>query len=283
MGIIIIISIFITYAIATRYIIEPMLVSLIVLLLTTILFIIAFIITQSFERLADVSRMKSEFIGIISHHLRSPLTNLKWATDFLFSEQLEKINPQQLKYLKIIKENSDKMNELIQSLLFVAKVETENFFLRKNFFSLEEIIKNLINEFEPIAKATNIEIKFQTQSNLPQIFADSFQIKIAIENLLNNAIKYINSEKGQINIKLERRKNNLFFKIEDNGVGIPNEDQKYIFQKFFRSENALEHQTKGSGLGLYITKEIIVRSKGKIGFKSEENKGSTFWFTLPIK
>jgi signal transduction histidine kinase len=260
-----------------------MLVSLIILLLTTILFIIAFIITQSFERLADVSRMKSEFIGIISHHLRSPLTNLKWATDFLFSEQLEKINPQQLKYLKIIKENSDKMNELIQSLLFVAKVETENFFLRKNFFSLEEIIKNLINEFEPIAKATNIEIKFQTQSNLPQIFADSFQIKIAIENLLNNAIKYINSEKGQINIKLERRKNNLFFKIEDNGVGIPNEDQKYIFQKFFRSENALEHQTKGSGLGLYITKEIIVRSKGKIGFKSEENKGSTFWFTLPIK
>ena len=82
---------------------------------------------------------------------------------------------------------------------------------------------------------------------------------------------------------MKKKGKNLYFEIKDNGVGIPKGDQKYIFQKFFRSENILRYQTQGSGLGLYISKAIVERSGGKIGFKSEENKGSTFWFTLPIK
>ena len=84
-------------------------------------------------------------------------------------------------------------------------------------------------------------------------------------------------------IKIESQEKNIYFEIEDNGVGIPKEEQKYIFQKFFRSGNILRYQTQGSGLGLYISKAIIEKSGGKIGFKSQEGIGSTFWFTLPIK
>jgi len=86
-----------------------------------------------------------------------------------------------------------------------------------------------------------------------------------------------------VEIKVERQEKNLYLEIRDTGVGIPEEEQKYIFQKFFRSENVLKYQTQGSGLGLYISRAIIEKSGGKIGFKSEENKGSTFWFTLPLK
>ena len=86
-----------------------------------------------------------------------------------------------------------------------------------------------------------------------------------------------------IRIRLSKKDNDIHFSIKDNGVGIPKKDQKYIFQKFFRSENIVRYQTQGSGLGLYISKAIINRAKGKIGFESEEGKGSTFWFTLPIK
>jgi len=280
MGIVIIVSIFIAYAVATRYVAEPGIVALIVLLLAMILFIIAVIITQSFERLAEVSRMKSEFINIVSHQLRSPLSNLNWAIELLLSGRLGRTEAKQTEYFKILKENSARMGELVKDLLVVARIETGDFPLKKKDFSLSELVKDSVSEFKPFAMAVNVEIKIKVQPNLSLVFADPSRIKLVVENFLDNAIRYTR-EKGRIDIKLEQNKNNFYFEIKDNGIGIPKKDQKHIFQKFFRSENILRHQTEGSGLGLYIAKAIISKSGGKIGFKSEENKGSTFWFTLP--
>ena len=110
---------------------------------------------------------------------------------------------------------------------------------------------------------------------------DPSQIKLVLETLLDNAIRY-SKEKGKVNIKLIKENNDLYFEIKDNGVGIPIKDQKYIFQKFFRSGNALRHKTEGSGLGLFISRSIIKKLGGKIKFNSEEGMGSTFWFTIPI-
>ena len=282
MGIIIIFSAVVAYAIGTRYVEDPEIVALIVLSITTILFIIANIIVRSFERLAEASRMKSEFISVVSHQLRSPLSNLRWAIELLMSGKLGKIEKKQTEYFRILKENSARMGELVSDLLIVSRIETATLPLKKKEVSLPELINKLISEFEPFAKASNVEIEFRPQKDLPKVFADPTQIRLVVENLIDNAIRYI-KDKGKVDIRLERRDKNLYFEIRDNGVGIPKEDQKYIFQKFFRSENILRYQTQGSGLGLYITKSIVERSRGKIGFRSEENKGSTFWFTLPIK
>lgn len=282
MGLVIIAATLAVYTIGTRYIEDPGIVALVVLLVTVVLFIIAFIITRSFERLAEASRMKSEFVSIVSHQLRSPLSNLIWAIELLMSGRLGKIEENQTEYFKILKENSSRMGELVSDLLIVSRIETATLPIKKQEFSIEDLIKKLISNIEPFAKATNVEIKLETQKDLPKVFADSSQIRLVIENLLDNAIRYV-KERGVVEIKLETKGNSLYFEIKDNGIGIPKDDQKYIFQKFFRSENALRYQTQGSGLGLFITRSIVNKSGGKISFKSEENKGSTFWFILPIK
>jgi len=282
MGIIIIGSTLIAYAIGTRYIEDPEIVALIVLILTAILFSVAFIITRSFEKLAEASRMKSEFISVVSHQLRSPLSNLRWSIELLMSGRLGKIEEKQTEYFRILKENSSRMAELVSDLLTVSKIETATLPLKKKEIFLPDLINKIILEFEPFAKASNVELKFKFEKDLAKILADPSQIRQVIENLLDNAIRYI-KDKGEVEIWLEKKNKNVYFEIKDNGVGIPKEDQKYIFQKFFRSENILRYQTQGSGLGLFISKAIIEMSGGKIGFKSQENKGSTFWFTLPIK
>jgi len=281
MGMIIALVSVLSYLIGTRYVTEPRIVALVVLIISAILLILATIITNSFERLAEANRMKSEFISIVSHQLRSPLSNLAWAIELLMSGRLGKIEEQQVEYFKILKENSDRMKDLVKDLLIVSRIESARLFLKREEFSLEELTKEIIKEFEPFAKASNCQIEFSFEENLPKIYADRYQIKQVIENLLDNAIRYIKG-KGMIKIRIKGEKKFVHFEIEDNGVGIPKEDQKFIFQKFFRASNVLKYKTQGTGLGLYISKAIIERSGGKIGFKSQEGVGTTFWFRLPI-
>lgn len=282
MGIFIIVTTLTTYALGTRYVTEPQIVVLIVLFITAILLSISFIITQSFERLAEANRMKSEFINIVSHQLRTPLTNLKWTVEFLVSKRADGITEKQTEYFRNLTENINRMGELINNLLIISRIETTGLALKKKEFSLVTLIQELIPEFEPFAQATNINLEFKPGGKLPKISADPEQLRLVVENLLDNAIRYIKSQ-GKVEIKLEKKGTTLYFEIKDNGIGIPRDEQKYIFQKFFRAENVLKYQTQGSGLGLYISKTIVERSGGKIGFKSEEGKGTTFWFTLPIK
>jgi len=282
MGVIIIGSSLATYTIGTKYIGDPFTVAFIVLLVTIVLFVIAFVITRSFEGLAETNRRKSEFVSIISHQLRAPLSNLKWAIEFLISGRADSIVAKQLEYFKIIRENSDRMEELVSDLLTISKLEMTNVPQRKQEVDLGELVRDLASKFKPFAESSNVEIKIETEPGLPKVFIDISQIHQVITNLLDNAIRYI-KEKGEVDIRISKQKNCLYFEIKDNGVGIPEGDTKYIFQKFFRSENALRYQTQGSGLGLYIAKAVIEKMGGKIGFKSQEGKGSTFYFTLPIK
>jgi signal transduction histidine kinase len=282
MGIIICLVSILSYLIGTKYIEEPRIVALIVLIFTAILLVLATIITKSFEKLAEANRMKTEFISVVSHQLRAPLSNLSWSLELLMSGRLGKIEESQIDYFKILKENSERMKELVKDLLIVSKIESASLSLKKEKFLLQKLITEIIKEYEPYAKASNCKIEFYPQENLPEILADRYQIRQVIENLLDNAIRY-SKEEGKIKITLQKERNFIKFEIEDNGVGIPKQDQKFIFQKFFRASNILKYKTQGTGLGLFIAKSIIERSGGKIGFKSQEGVGSTFWFKLPIK
>jgi signal transduction histidine kinase len=282
MGVIIILSSLSLYAFGQHYISDPRLVALIVLLISIFLLIIAFFVIKGFEKLAEASRMKSEFIDIVSHQLRTPLTNLKWAIDYLKKKDSKRFGPKEMSYYEIVQENSQRMEGLINHLLTIAKLKAGKAIFRKQKFSLEKLTKEIVSSFLSFARASNIEIEVGAQDNLPEAVGDPSQIKIVIENLIDNAIHYTKGP-GKINIVLKRAGENILFKIRDSGMGIPQEDQKYVFDKFFRSKKAVESQTQGSGLGLYITKLIIEKSGGRIWFESKEGEGSTFYFTLPIK
>jgi signal transduction histidine kinase len=289
MGAMIIVTSVSIYLIGMEYISEEVIV-LIVLFLTIFLLGIAFVIMQSFERLAETNRLKSEFVSIVSHQIRSPLTNLKWIVELLMSGILGKIEEKQTEYFKILKENLERMQELVSELLTVSRIEATKLVFKKEEFSMENLVRDLVAEFKPIAKSSNIKINLDIEKNTPKVYTDPFQILQVVENLLYNAIRYMNfatdeaqkDKEREIGVKLFRKGEYIVFEITDNGIGIPKEDQKYIFQKFFRAENVRRYQTNGSGLGLYISKNIVERSDGKIGFSSEEGLGTTFWFKLPI-
>ncbi len=272
-----------SYLIGTRFIAEPEVVALVDIVITLILFVISYIITRNFERLAEISRLKTEFISIVSHQLRSPLTNLKWTVDFLELKEWDNEAEKKEEYFSVVKENINRMMELVDNLLIVSRLEQETIPLIKKEVALDKVVGEMINQFRAYAEASNIKIEFHGQENLPMVFIDISQIKLVIENLIDNAIRYTKGG-GKVEIKLEKKgEGNIYFEIKDSGVGIPEEDQRYIFQKFFRSENVMRDQTRGTGLGLYIVKSIVEKSGGEIGFHSEENHGTTFFFTLPTK
>ena len=282
MGIVIIVSALNAYLFGNRYIQDPLIVSLITLILTAVLFSVAVIVTRSFERLAEANKMKSEFITIATHQLRSPLSNLRWSVELLLSGKLGIIEKKQLEYFAILKENINRMQESVSDLLAVSRIEAAKVLIKKKFFSLRELIEGVISEYQPFAKASNVKINLNIEKNLPKILSDPLQVELVVNNLLENAIRYI-KDRGKVEINILKKGKNIYFSITDNGVGIPKEEQKYVFQKFFRSKKITKHQTHGSGLGLYISKATLTGLKGKIGFKSKENQGSTFWFTLPIQ
>lgn len=282
LGLVVIISSLAIYFIGIHYSDDPEVIALIVLFMSIFLIMVDFSIIKSFERLAEVARMKSEFVSVVSHQLRSPLSNLKWVVDLLISGKIESVSEKQSVYLQILRENSRRMEGLVSDLLIVSRIEADNLPFKIEKASLVELIKSLISRIESFAKASNIEIKLIIEENLPEFFFDYQKIEQAVNNILDNAIRYIKGN-GKIEVILKKEANKLCLEIKDNGVGIPKEDQKYIFQKFFRASNASKIQAQGSGLGLYIAKSIIEKSGGKIYFVSRENEGSVFTINLPIK
>lgn len=281
-GLVDIVLIFLAYALANRYLQDPAVAALIVLILAALLFVLDFIIEKSIERLAEVNVMQSEFISIVSHQLRTPLSCAKWAMELLLSGKVGEVKKEQREYFEITKENLDQMQNLLSRLVLISKIESGKLKPKKEMILLEEITKKVLKEKAREIKEKNIVLSFQCDQNLPSVLGDYFFLKTVIETLIDNAIKY-SREGGKIEVKISKKEREIFFEVKDNGLGIPKEEQKYIFQKFFRSSKVLEHQPKGSGLGLYLSKALIQRLGGKINFKSKEGEGSTFWFSLPQK
>lgn len=280
MGIIIFGTTLSSYTLGARIIDDPETVALIVIIIASVLLIIAFIITRSFEKLVEASRLKSEFVNIVSHQLRSPLTNIKWTFEALSATTDIKPEKREEYYVNV-KENINRMVELIDDLLVVSKIEEDAFTVHKKEFVIDDLINSLVSRYKIFAKSSDINLIFTPDPEISKLIADSSMIKLVVENLIDNAIRYTKGG-GKIEVKIQKKGKEVLFSVQDEGVGIPEKEKKFIFQKFFRAENALRSRTRGSGLGLYVCKSIVNASGGKIWFKSVENKGTTIFFTIPI-
>ncbi|HAM96107.1 MAG: Multi-sensor signal transduction histidine kinase [Candidatus Azambacteria bacterium GW2011_GWE2_46_45] len=282
MGSVIIFAMLGTFVLAKRYIEEPEVVALFVIIITVILLFIDYAILSGVRQISEANILKSEFVNLVSHQLRAPLSSLRWSLSLLLKERIGKFEPKQIEFLQIIQDSSTRMIKLVNDLLDVSRIEAGALQVRKVPFSLTEISQKIINDLSGLARAYNIEVVFENQIEHPSVIGDPDRVAMVIQNLLDNAIKYTRSA-GQVAIAISQDDSYLKWQIKDQGVGIPEAQQRYVFQKFFRSENIMRYQTVGSGLGLYLAKSIIEHLNGEIGFSSKESEGSTFWFTLPIK
>lgn len=290
MGIATIFSMVATYLLASRFVEEPEVGALVVIFVTVVFLITGNAIITGFNRIAETNRMKSEFISIISHQLRSPLSVFKWTIDVLL-RHAGKGNPQDFdsgaekNSLQTLRVTSEYMITLVNSLLEMSRIEARIFVLKKENFSLQKITRDIAENFRKYIEASNIALAVKEDADLPEVTGDRERIEMVIRNLLDNAIRYTNQD-GTILINIESINSRfLRWSVKDRGIGIPEQQQKFIFQKFFRAGNIMKQgytQTRGSGIGLYIAKQIIEASGGKIGFTSQDGEGSTFWFTLPI-
>ena len=226
-----------------------------------------------------IDQAKTEFISITSHQLRTPVSSIKWFLEMLINGDLGEIPDRQKAVLEDVYHSSERISELINDLLDISKMQSGKVTLEPTPTNLAEFIKSMLPEVAQIFKQKRQIFEFKKPDSLPRINIDPKLTWRVIENLLTNASKYT-AEGGQIALELSIEKDDLLVKVTDNGIGIPNAEKHRIFEKFFRAENT--SRVGGTGLGLYISKEIVETSGGRLWFESEEDKGTTFCFTLPL-
>ncbi len=239
-------------------------------------------LTLALEEVKKISKRKTDFISSVSHELRTPLTSVKGYASILLEEKLGKLPPAVKERLEKINHHSDELVHMVNDLLDIARIESGKTVMRIEGQNLKDIIATVSDLIMIQCKNKNIELTVDIQKNLPLAMADRSQIERVFINLLANAVKFT-PEKGKVAIKACKKDSVVEVAISDSGIGIPPEALTQIFEEFYRVDNAVNQQVKGTGLGLSLVKHIVEAHKGKIWVESTMGKGSTFYFTLPLK
>ena len=242
------------------------------------------VLLRNITREKIVEKLKTEFVTISAHQLRTPLSAIKWTIRMLLDGDVGKLTDEQTEFLKKAYQSNERMVNLVNDLLNVTRIEEGRYLYNPEELDMIELIEKTIIPLKEIAERKNLKFEFlKPKEKEIKVRVDKEKISLAISNLVDNAINYTKEGKISIQFEYDSKDKQVKFSVKDTGIGISEEQQKRLFSKFFRGINAIKAETEGTGLGLFIAKNIIEAHGGRIWFESEEGKGTTFYFTLPLK
>jgi len=234
----------------------------------------------------QVDRLKSEFVANVSHELRTPMTSIKGYVEIMLMGAAGTLNPQQVHFLNIVKSNTERLSVLVNDLLDVSRIEAGRVSLNFQPLDLREIAEDVIADAQRRAREENKSMHFELDvpRGLPFAKGDVERVRQVLSNLVSNGYLYT-PEDGCVTIHINEVGQEVQIDVEDTGIGIDEEEQARIFERFYRGEDPLVLASAGTGLGLAIARTLIEMHRGRIWFKSSgvRGEGSTFSFTLPVQ
>jgi two-component system sensor histidine kinase BarA len=237
-------------------------------------------LAQANLALYESNRLKSDFLATMSHELRTPLNSILGFSEVLLSSN--KMDDKQMRWVSNIQSSGDRLLNLINDILDLAKIEAGKMQIRLEQFSVHDICEGMLNMFRPLAEKKNIDLRSQIAPDIPLLRQDVGKLQQIVQNLLSNAIKFT-PEGGRVLLKAETEALDLVLTVTDTGVGIAPEEQELVFEKFRQSGNPLTRKHAGTGLGLSIVRELSKLLGGEVTLKSELGRGSTFTIRLPLQ
>jgi signal transduction histidine kinase len=262
----------------------------VILMVMGVIFVIILII--NFKKIMAIAvreealhKAKSDYISLLAHQLRTPLTGTKWNIKTLLDGDWGKLNEKQRRFLSRSYETNEQMIKLVNDLLNITRIEEGRYDFAPRKTDIVELITHVTDSFRDEARQAGIKLtvkKPRTKTRIPSVFLDAEKIEMALGNLIDNAIRY-NKPKGTVHVTFAREVHVVRIIVKDTGVGIPTRQKAQLFSRFFRGDNVVKMQVQGFGLGLYIVKNIIERHGGTITVESKENEGAVFTITLPLR
>ncbi|MFK7800583.1 MAG: GAF domain-containing protein [Anaerolineae bacterium] len=237
--------------------------------------------SRLYYRVQAANHAKSEFISIVSHELKNPLTSIKGYGDLLLSGLSGKMSDQQTEFVKTIHTNVKRMNRLIRDLTDVSRIDTGQLSVEPEPMPIGAVISETITTIQAVADKKNIDIHLEMLPHSPIVYGDQERLVQVLTNLMSNACKY-SPENSNVYVSLTNGGNRIKLAVKDEGFGISTDDQAKLFTRFFRSEDPNVRQAPGTGLGLSISRAIIERHGGELDFNSKLGEGTEFWFTVPL-
>jgi PAS domain S-box-containing protein len=238
-------------------------------------------IEQQNIQLKKADQLKTDFLNVTSHELRTPMSAIKGYVQIILKQALGQISDEQKKALDVVLRNTDRLDALIQDILDISRLESGTMKFIVEHIEIRKMLDEIVETMQPYANQKEIKINTQMEDDLPELTADKERIKQVIINIVHNAVKFSSTD-SIINIRTRKEQDNILFEIQDFGKGIPQDQQEKVFEMFYQVDSGADRKFGGVGLGLAISRGIVVSNGGKIWVESIVGEGSTFKFTLPL-
>jgi signal transduction histidine kinase len=228
------------------------------------------------EQLVEIDTLKDEFVSSVSHELRTPLTSISGYVELLLEDEPDE---EKRGYLAIVDRNAHRLLGLVSDLLFTARLQEGRLELDRSEVDLTELVRHAVESARPRSETSSVELTVEIEG-VVQVHGEQARLAQLLDNLVSNAIKFT-PQGGRVTVRLTGGDGLARIEVTDTGIGIPDQEREKLFERFFRSQTALERQIQGTGLGLYISKAIVEAHGGRIGVHSREGQGTTFVVELP--